>query len=226
MKRLLTALVIAGVLLAGCATAKAPETKATAAPSGTPAYLLAAADFTLALEVGDVATLTSLIAPTDDVVSREIATIEGQPIDATRVKRSWNGSLLTTTYEDVTILTLGEVTKVVSGVKGADTMPLVLVEVDGRWRVDTVNGHPAYFRVLSTTPSGRQCNESMQAILIAAYEKQWASDTPNFPKTVQELVPEYLPTMPVCASGGTYVFEIDEPVCSVHGGSFNDINGP
>ncbi len=230
--RLLAALLVAGTLLAGCVTSeppvKAPETTPAAHEPDTseaPAYLNAAADFTLALEVGDIAMLASLIAPTDDAVAREIATIDGRTVETAEVKRTWDGSLLTTTYDDVTVLTLGEVTKVVSGVSGADAMPLGLVEIDGHWRVDTVNGYPAYRRVLGSTPNGKQCLATMEAIYVAAMEKQFATDTITFPKTPRELVPEFLPKMPVCPSGGTYTVEVDEPTCSVHGGGFDDING-
>ena len=55
---------------------------------------------------------------------------------------------------------------------------------------------------------------------IAAASRQHAQEKGRFPKTVDQLVPDYLIILPVCPEGGHYSLgspEGDPPSCSVSG---------
>ena len=61
-----------------------------------------------------------------------------------------------------------------------------------------------------------ECAVNLDAIAMAC--KQHAAEHGGFPKTLSELVPGQLESVPTCPSGGTYLLgtpEGDPPTCSV-----------
>ena len=62
------------------------------------------------------------------------------------------------------------------------------------------------------------CAMNLDAIANAC--KQFASDKGDFPKTLSELVPNHLDSVPICPAGGAYTLgtpEGDPPTCSSAG---------
>lgn len=59
------------------------------------------------------------------------------------------------------------------------------------------------------------CAANRRAISSAA--QQYQAVKGQAPASVQQLVPEFLPSIPVCPSGGTYSLSGTRVVCSVHG---------
>ena len=61
-----------------------------------------------------------------------------------------------------------------------------------------------------------ECAMNLDAISDAC--KRYASDRGGFPASLAGLVPDYLPSVPACPSGGTYTLgspEGDPPACSI-----------
>ena len=74
---------------------------------------------------------------------------------------------------------------------------------------------PAFFQNQQKQRAA-ECAMHLDAIGNAC--KRHASDKGGFPATLAELVPDYLPAVPTCPSGGTYTMgtpEGDPPACSV-----------
>lgn len=62
------------------------------------------------------------------------------------------------------------------------------------------------------------CAMNLDAIATAC--RNHASEKGGFPARLDELVPDYLPAVPACPSGGTYTLgtpEGDPPTCSIPG---------
>jgi len=63
-----------------------------------------------------------------------------------------------------------------------------------------------------------ECARNLEAIRTACH--QYASEVGGFPAALSDLVPDYLPDVPVCPAGGTYTLGTPEgapPTCSVPG---------
>lgn len=61
-----------------------------------------------------------------------------------------------------------------------------------------------------------KCVTQLDAISVACQE--YAREHGGFPKTLEELVPDYLESIPVCPAGGTYTLGTPEgspPTCSI-----------
>ena len=61
-----------------------------------------------------------------------------------------------------------------------------------------------------------ECAMNLDAIADAC--RRYASDQGGFPASLAELVPDYLPAVPACPSGGAYTLgspEGDPPACSI-----------
>lgn len=59
------------------------------------------------------------------------------------------------------------------------------------------------------------CAANRRAISSAA--QQYQAVKGQAPSSIQQLVPEFLPSIPACPSGGTYTLSGTRVVCSVHG---------
>lgn len=74
--------------------------------------------------------------------------------------------------------------------------------------------HPA-----ENTPTGQAesaaCAANRRAISSAVQQYQAVEGQP--PASIQQLVPGYLQSVPVCPSGGTYTLSGTRVVCSIHG---------
>ncbi len=53
--------------------------------------------------------------------------------------------------------------------------------------------------------------------VITSAVQQYKSMEGKAPTSIQQLVPEYLDSVPTCPSGGTYTLSGDRVICSVHG---------
>ena len=76
---------------------------------------------------------------------------------------------------------------------------------------------PAFFQNQQKKRAA-ECAMNLDAIAIAC--KNYATEKGGFPKTLSELVPAQLESIPTCPSGGTYLLgtpEGDPPTCSVPG---------
>lgn len=76
---------------------------------------------------------------------------------------------------------------------------------------------PAFFQN-QTQQHTAECAMNLEAISQAC--KRHASEQGGFPENLAALVPEYLPQIPACPSGGEYTLgtpEGDPPVCSTPG---------
>jgi len=52
---------------------------------------------------------------------------------------------------------------------------------------------------------------------ISAAARQYQAVEGDYPNSIQQMVPGYLKSMPVCPSGGTYTLQGSTVTCSVHG---------
>lgn len=75
---------------------------------------------------------------------------------------------------------------------------------------------PAFFK---TRPQ-RQANACARHLDdIATASRRYAVERGGFPASINDLVPDFLPSAPSCPAGGSYALgtpEGDPPVCSVH----------
>ena len=86
---------------------------------------------------------------------------------------------------------------------------------------------------LKTLPQRQRAECLAQLDAIASACRHYAIERGGFPASIDELVPAYLPAVPTCPAGGTYVLGTPEglpPSCSVHAPAEPDIspfdNGP
>ena len=59
------------------------------------------------------------------------------------------------------------------------------------------------------------CAANLRTIMGAVQQYQATEGT--YPRSIQELVPEYLMSVPTCPSGGKYTLSGSTVTCSVHG---------
>jgi hypothetical protein len=220
--RVVPALLIVGALaLAGCSASK----QAVDPVKDRKAKMEAAAKFYVADAARDIASLKAIVYDPTNFMGLATATPPGAEDQTTAVSWAWQGSAIVMQAEsDEATYTLSSTDASPSIVMLKDatgeTLDTVFVKkVRGVWQVDAQAIQQAV-EAQAKTPEGQQqtCwqNESDVEDAIASYD----ADKGKLPKTVANLVPEYLSTSPTCPTTGQgYKFDGTGLVlpCKVHG---------
>jgi len=212
------ALLLALVLVAGCA-GPAPQKKSTKAAEPAPpsAQLEAAAKFALALGAADGATLATLI-PKESAAEHaaEIASIKMKSADSANPSRSWNGTVLVLKAGKSEYKVMSDTPTQATVSDGLGSMTLGLAQSGSSWLVTEVDGEPSVCSVLSLSPKGLACQANMEVIFVA--HEMAKAEVTTVLTSVAQLKPKYLEKVPTCMSGGTYTLDPEKSViCTVHG---------
>jgi len=219
----LAGVIVAALMLAGCSAKSASQ---AADPKQDRRVMLeTAAKFYVASGAQDIEATKKLVHDPENIMGLATATPPGADAETTTVRWAWNGGKIVLSAEsDETTYTLSSSDAspsvvTLSDSTGADLGELIMKKVDGTWRID-VSAVQKAADAAAKSPEGQkqECWSNQQNIEDSAYA--FDQETGKFPKTIAQLVPDYMDNVPVCpTTAQPYIMNgkgIVAP-CAVHG---------